>query len=191
MSGNVPPVANEREALSGYLAQQRYVLRLTAFGLDDEQARLVPTTSALSIGGLLKHVSAAERFWMDLVEQRVDVGADARQYEDNFRFGANDTLSGVLDAYEQTASQTAGIIESIGDLGQSVPIPHSVPWFPKDVDAWSVRWVLLHLIEETARHAGHADFIREAIDGATAFPLMAAVEHWPPSPWVEAWKPAA
>jgi hypothetical protein len=59
-----------------------------------------------------------------------------------------------------------------------------VPWFPKGVAAWSVRWVLLHLIEETARHAGHADLLREAVDGATAYPLLAAAESWPATPWL-------
>jgi hypothetical protein len=52
---------------------------------------------------------------------------------------------------------------------------------------WSVRWVLLHLIQETARHAGHADIIRESIDGATALPLMAAVEGWPPRRTIRPW----
>jgi hypothetical protein len=70
-----------------------------------------------------------------------------------------------------------------------VPVPRDAPWFPRDVDAWSVRWVLLHLIAETARHAGHADIIREAIDGATAFPLMAAAENWPVTPWMQPWQP--
>jgi hypothetical protein len=51
--------------------------------------------------------------------------------------------------------------------------------------------VLLHLIEETARHAGHADIVRESVDGATWFALMAGAEKWPPSPWVEAWQPPA
>jgi hypothetical protein len=68
-------------------------------------------------------------------------------------------------------------------------VPKGVPWFPADVEAWSVRWVLLHLIEETARHVGHADIIRESLDGATAIPLMAAVEGWPASPWVQPWEP--
>jgi hypothetical protein len=77
----------------------------------------------------------------------------------------------------------------IEDLGQEVPVPKGVPWYPSDVDNWSVRWVLLHLIEETARHAGHADILREAIDGATAFPLMAAVEGWPETPWMKPWRP--
>jgi Protein of unknown function (DUF664) len=65
--------------------------------------------------------------------------------------------------------------------------PKGVAWIPGDVIAWSVRWVLLHLIEETARHAGHGNIIREALDGATALPLMAAAEGWPANPWVQPW----
>jgi hypothetical protein len=63
----------------------------------------------------------------------------------------------------------------------------SRPEFPDDIEAWSVRWVLLHLIAETARHAGHADIVRESVDGATAFPLMAAAEGWPATPWRQPW----
>ena len=59
-----------------------------------------------------------------------------------------------------------------------VPVPQ-VPWFPKDIEAWTVRWVLVHLIEETARHWGHADIVRETVDGAQALELLAAVENWP------------
>ena len=70
------------------------------------------------------------------------------------------------------------------------PVPRGVPWFPDDIEAWSVRWVLLHLIQETARHAGHADIVRECVDGAAAMPLMAAVEGWPETPWVKPWQPA-
>ncbi|HWM02635.1 MAG TPA: DUF664 domain-containing protein, partial [Actinophytocola sp.] len=61
MPGLVAPVADEREGLLAYLAQQRLVLRLTAHGLTDEQARAAPTASPLSVGGLIKHVTAAER----------------------------------------------------------------------------------------------------------------------------------
>ena len=80
------------------------------------------------------------------------------------------------------AAETEAVIAAIPDLGQPVPVPKDVPWNPPDVDAWSVRWVLLHLIEETARHAGHADIVRESLDGATAFPLLAAAEGWPATP---------
>ena len=68
------------------------------------------------------------------------------------------------------------------------PCPPRRPLVPRDVDAWSVRWVLLHLIEETARHAGHADIIREHLDGATAFELMAAAEGWPATDWLKPWQ---
>lgn len=92
--------------------------------------------------------------------------------------------------YEQVAAETEAIIAGIADLDQPVPVPDA-PWFPSDSPPWSVRWVLLHLIEETARHAGHADIVREAIDGATAFPLMAAAEGWPATPWMQPWEAPA
>ena len=71
-----------------------------------------------------------------------------------------------------------------------MPVPRDVPWFPQDIDYWSVRWVALHLIEELARHAGHADIIRESIDGATMYELMAGIEEWPETDWIKPWKPA-
>ena len=64
--------------------------------------------------------------------------------------------------------------------------------FGSDVETkGTARWVLLHLIEEIARHAGHADIVRENIDGATAFPLLAAAEGWPSTPWLQPWQPRA
>ena len=125
---------------------------------------------------------------MDVVLQKPR-GNEA-DYEANFRFGPDETLADVLAAYDDTAKSTDAVIDGIADLGQPVPVPKGVPWFPDDIDAWSVRWVLLHLIQETARHAGHADIVRESIDGATAFPLMAAAEGWPATPWLQPWQPA-
>ncbi|HWE90685.1 MAG TPA: DinB family protein [Pseudonocardiaceae bacterium] len=186
MAGNVAPVADERSGLLAFLAQQRYVLRLTAHGLTDEQARLAPSASALSVGGLIKHVVSTERGWIDTVLRRPAENSPD-EYLANFQLGPDETLAGVLDHYAEVAAETERVIAGIADLGQPVPVP-AAPWFPKDVQAWSVRWVLLHLIEETARHAGHADIVRESIDGAQAFPLMAAVENWPPSPWMRPWK---
>jgi Protein of unknown function (DUF664) len=102
----------------------------------------------------------------------------------------DETLADVLAFQAAVAERTESVIASIADLGQPVSVPAGVPWFPADVDAWSVRWVLLHLIQETARHAGHADIVRESIDGASAFPLMAAVEGWPETPWLQPWQPS-
>jgi uncharacterized damage-inducible protein DinB len=190
MPGNVRPVSDEREGLLAFLAQQRDAIRNAAYGLTDEQARATPSASALSVGGLIKHVAATERGWIDTMLQR-ESGSSEADYENGFRLGPDETLAGVLADYEQAAKETEEAVSGIADLGQPVPVPRGVPWFPDDVDAWSVRWVLLHLIEETARHAGHADIVRESIDGATCYPLMAAVEGWPSTPWLEAWQPAS
>jgi uncharacterized damage-inducible protein DinB len=191
MPALVPPVADERDGLLSTLAQQRYVLRLAAYGLTDEQARATPTASTLSVGGLIKHVASAEWVWGQRILQR----PHARSVDDylaDFRLGPDETLASVLDRYAAVAAETEAFVAGIPDLGQPVPVPRDVPWFPSDVEAWSVRWVLLHLIQETARHAGHADIIRESLDGATALPLMAAAEGWAPSRWVQPWPgPAA
>jgi hypothetical protein len=190
MGGNVRPIADERDGLLRYLEQQRHVIRIAAYGLTDEQAGSSPTTSPLSVGGLIKHVAYTERGWMDTVLQRTRPAAEGEeQYSQHFDFGPQESLADVLAFYDEVAKETDEIIAGIADLGRPVPVPQDAPWFPKDIEAWSVRWVLFHLIQETARHAGHADIIREHIDGATAFPLMAAAEGWPESPWMKPWAP--
>ncbi len=183
---------DERDGLLSYLAQQRLVLRIAAHGLTDEQARATPTVSSLSVGGLIKHVGQVERSWIDITLQRSapPEASDAAGYDDGFHLLPDETLAETLEEYAAIAAETEEVITGIEDLGQPVPVPKGVPWFPDDVDAWSVRWVLLHLIQETARHAGHADIVRESIDGASAYPLMAAVESWPETPWMKPWRPA-
>jgi uncharacterized damage-inducible protein DinB len=194
MPALVPPIADEREGLLAYLAHERDAVRIAAYGLTDEQAQATPTASALSVGGVIKHVATVERAWMDTVLQR-DRGPRQereRRYQEGFRLAPDETLADALALYDEAAKETDAIIAGIADLGQPVPVPKDVPWFPSDVQAWSVRWVLLHLIQETARHAGHADIIRESIDGATAFSLKAAAEGWPATPWLTPWqRPAA
>jgi hypothetical protein len=99
-------------------------------------------------------------------------------------------VESLLDDYALAAVETIDAIANVS-LEDPVPVPKGVPWFPSDIEAWSVRWVLLHLIEEAARHAGHADIVRESIDGATCHPLMAAVEGWPATEWLQPWTPPA
>ena len=187
MPGSVPPVADEREGLTGYLEQQRHVLRIAAFGLTDDQARATPTPSSLSVGGLIKHCASVERNWMNYVLERKS-NVDPGEYAENFRMAPGETVADVLRLHREAAGETDAILVDLA-LDHPVPVPRDAPWFPKEVEAWSVRWVFLHLIQETARHAGHADIIREAIDGATAFPLMAAAENWPATPWLQPWQP--
>jgi hypothetical protein len=112
-----------------------------------------------------------------------DYGAEHTMRED-------ETLEELLDGLRRQSATTLQVFAD-ADLDAFVPVPRNVPWFPKDVDHWSVRWVALHLIQEMSRHAGHADIIRESIDGATMYELMAGVEGWAETDWIKPWKPAA
>ncbi len=186
MAATVPPVANEREGLLQYLDHERYKLNVTALGLTEELARATPTASELSVGGLVKHVGLTERSWTGNILRR-EPELDFSAYADTFRLTDDETLEAVIGLYDEVAAETTEVIAGIDDLGYPVPVPPA-PWNPKDVSEWSVRWVLLHMIEETARHAGHADIIRETIDGATFYPLLAASEGWPETEWLRPWR---
>jgi uncharacterized damage-inducible protein DinB len=183
MPGLAQPSDDERALLLGFLAQQRDGLRNAAYGLTEDEARGAASASALSVASLIRHMAAGERGWMSMVTGGPSAGDQA------FELAAEDTLATLLDDYAVAAAETDATIASL-PLDHPVPVPRGVPWFPADVDAWSVRWVLLHLIEETARHAGHADIVRETIDGATCHALMAAVEGWPETDWLQPWKPS-
>jgi hypothetical protein len=115
---------------------------------------------------------------VEIVAQRQLPELRDQDYEAGFRLEEGETVADVLALQAAVAEETEAIVAEIADLGQPVPVPKGIPWFPQDVEAWSVRWVLLHVIEETARHAGHADIIRESLDGATMYQLMAAAEGW-------------
>jgi uncharacterized damage-inducible protein DinB len=188
MDANVPPVPDERSGLLGFLAQQRRVLKHAAYGLTEEQLRATPSASALSVGGLIKHVTFTERGWIARVTGGPEVSS-AESYGQEFQLTDEETLESLIADLDAAGAETEAAIAAIDDLGQAVPVPKGQPWFPKDIEAWSVRWVLLHLIEEHARHAGHADIIRESIDGATWYGLLAAAENWPESPWLKPWRP--
>ena len=191
MPGQAPFHTDERDLLLGYVNQQRAVLHLTAYGLTDEQARTpAAAPSPLTVGGLVKHVAKTEQGWIDMVLERERPATSEDDYVENFTMRPDETLADVLAAAVAIGEETNRVIRSIDDLGQRVPVPQGVPWYPDDLDAWSVRWVLMHIATETARHAGHADIVREAIDRATAFPLMAAAEGWPATPWMQPWEPA-
>jgi len=187
--GQAAPHHDERELLLAFIEQQRDGLRFAAYGLTDEQARLTPTAGTLSIGGLITHVAATERGWIDLIPgarpNPADVAAES-DYEAGFQLAADRTLANALAELDAVAAATAEVVRRT-PLDADVPVPKGVPWYPDDIDAWSVRWVLLHLVEEIGRHAGHADIVRESIDGATMFALMAAAEGWPATEWLQPW----
>lgn len=188
MPGLPRPHDDETTLLLAFVAQQRDLLATAAHGLTDEQARATPTVSALSVGGLVKHVTAMERSWMDAVLQRTRPEAGGT-YQDDFVMGPDETLADLLADMAAAGAETEAIVAGL-PLDHPVPVPDA-PWFPEDVTAWSLRFVLLHLVEELARHAGHADVVREHVDGATWYGLMAAREQVDLGPWVQPWTPAA
>ena len=110
------------------------------------------------------------------------------EYADQYVMREDETLADLLNELAEQNAETLRVFAE-ADLDTPVPVPHDVPWFPQDIDNWSVRWVALHLIEELARHAGHADIIRETIDSATMYELMAANEGWPETDFIKRWRP--
>ncbi|MFI9644255.1 DinB family protein [Micromonospora sp. NPDC051925] len=157
-------LTGERADLAQAVSLHRGFLRHTVRGLTDAQAATRSTVSELCLGGLIKHVTVVEQRWARFMVG----GAEAMQSEpvdwaDLFRMSGDDTLAGLLDRYAETSAHTDELIATL-DLDASHPLPEA-PWFAPGA-RWSVRRVLLHIIAETAQHAGHADIIRESIDGA-------------------------
>jgi hypothetical protein len=197
MPGQAPIVGDERESLRVFLEYHQGSYPALAFGLSDDQARSTPTVSALSIGGLIKHATGVQRSWMERVEVAPEFPPqDTRPfeeivatYQDEYVMRDDETLPDLLDKFTAQNAETLRILNE-ADLDTPVPVPHDVPWFPKDIDNWTVRWVIHHLINELARHAGQADIIRESIDGATLYDLVAGIEGWEETEWIKPWKPA-
>ncbi|SED66868.1 DinB family protein [Jiangella alba] len=178
----------ERAALLGQLAAARAALLTTVRGLTDAQAAERPAVSALCLGGLVKHVTAMEESWLRFVVEGpsamtydlpdgvtwADLAAGtAREvprwsldHADAFRLLPGETLAGVVERYERVAAGTERTVAAVDDLSAAHPLPDA-PWNPPGASR-SVRGVLLHLIAETAQHAGHADLLRESLDGQTS-----------------------
>jgi predicted enzyme related to lactoylglutathione lyase/uncharacterized damage-inducible protein DinB len=190
MALHVPPVASETDAIHAFLTGAQDAFRVLLHGLTAREAALAPSASSLSVGGLVKHVTATQRGWLDAVEAAPSPAppGDVTDYLDGFTFRATDSLDDLLAAFDEVSAAVLAAVVRV-DLDTAVPVPDA-PWFPKDVDAWNVRWVWWHLMEELNRHAGHGDIVRETVDGATMYSLVAAREGLPDLPWLPAWKPA-
>lgn len=175
MKKDTTVIANrERTDLLETLAKHRGFLRFTVVGLSDDQAGDHPTVSALCLGGLIKHVTEAESAWVDFILN--GPAAMSRNFEEwtsesiadewksRFQMNRDETLSGLLEQYAEVARRTDEVVAGLADLDDGHPLPEA-PWFEKG-GHWSARRVLLHVIAETAQHAGHADIIRESLDGS-------------------------
>ncbi|GAB3131726.1 DinB family protein [Tsukamurella serpentis] len=182
-----PAADTERAGYRGFLVQQLDALRHTAFGLTEEQIRLAPARSALTVGGLIKHVTVVLDGWCSRAEAAPESATENTGSDEGFDLTDTDTLESLLAAYDTAGDRALALVDT-ADLDLLAPVPEA-PWFPKDLEGWSIRWILLHLIEEVARHAGHADIVREQIDGATMYELVAAAEDMGDLGFVQPWTP--
>jgi len=155
-------LGSEREALENFLDAQREGLIRKIEGLDDEAARQTPTASSLSLLGLVKHSAIWERRWFQVVmagrelpEAWPTVQTEPRDAD--LMVDEKDTVDHWIAYYREQIAQSRAVAASM-DLDDPCARP--------DIIACNVRYVLFHMIEETARHAGHADIIRETLDGS-------------------------
>ncbi|MFD5080372.1 DinB family protein [Streptomyces sp. NPDC058371] len=163
---------DERGALIAFLEAERGGIRRALIGLTAEQAASRPSASELSLAGLLKHVAEVEQGWIARAKgEPTAVQRDESNWHECFVLVGDETVEGQLAYWEKVAAETEAFIRSAPSLDETFLLPEA-PWFPPEGRV-SIRWVALHLIRETARHAGHADIIRESLDGATAFELVA------------------
>jgi uncharacterized damage-inducible protein DinB len=185
MTTTPPTLDAERTDLLAELASARAAMVQTIRGLTDEQAGETPTASALCLGGLVKHVTRVEEAWMRFVVE----GPSAMSYdlpegvtwadlmsgtatrlpdwmlerEHDFRMMPGDTLAAIVARYEEVAARTDELVATLPDLSATQPLPEA-PWHEPGT-VYSVRRVLIHVIAETTQHAGHADILRETLDG--------------------------
>jgi uncharacterized damage-inducible protein DinB len=156
----------EREDLLAIAADQRRNFLYTVDGLTDEQAATRTTVSELTIGGLVKHLGVVHRSWLDAV-----AGTAPEVYEmsdldlDHNRMVESDTLAGLLEAFHAAAAAFERAVREEPDLDRAFTLPR-YPWSPPQPIVWTVRHALVHIFREVAHHSGHADIIREALDGA-------------------------
>jgi uncharacterized damage-inducible protein DinB len=155
------PITSEREALGGFLDLQREALIRKVEGLPEADARKTPTASSLSLLALIKHSAIWERRWFQVLLAGREFPGEWPEAEDDtepdLQVSESDTVEYWVGYYrEQIEASRAVVAERDLDALCASPV----------VARRNTRWVVLHMIEETARHAGHADIIRETLDGS-------------------------
>jgi hypothetical protein len=143
----------EKATLLGFLNHLRDAIATKAEGVPEPQVRAAGVPSGTSLLGLVKHLACVERLYFQ--------GEDVDDWEATMRPTPDETADGLLADYRDAVRRANEVIEACADLG--LPAPRA----PHRKSAPSMRWVLVHMIEETGRHAGHADIVREQIDGST------------------------
>ena len=152
---------SEREVLEAFLDLYRAVLTRKLAGLSDAQIRQRHVPSQTTLGGLIKHLTAVEREWFQTVLARrpEDEPGEAPR-DDGWALGPGESAASVIEGYERACAASR---RTASGFALQDPVPH-----PR-LGRVCLRWIYIHMIEETARHAGHADILREQTDGATGF----------------------
>lgn len=174
-------VTGEQDVLATFVLQQLAQLRTTVHGLTDEQAEAVPSASVYSLAELLHHTSEVAAGYAEMIAAAPEAGGD---YVHTWMTTAESaiTLEQRLEAFDAAVARTREIVTAPMDLSVLVPVPEA-EWFPPELTHWERRWVLAHLIAELGRHAGHADIVRESIDGKGSYELNDLAEGKEPIDW--------
>ncbi len=166
--------AQEREDLLAIVADQRRIFLYTVVEITDEQAATRTTVSELTLGGILKHLAGLQRSWLAVIDGTAPAEVGWSDLDpDHYRMTESETLAGLLDAFRAAAADFDRSVRDEPDLDRKLTLPR-YPWSPSEPVVWTARHVLLHVFREIAHHSGHADIIREALDGSSTTARMAA-----------------
>ena len=158
-----PIAGDEKDVLAGYLDHYRETMLAICQGLPEDALRRPMVPSGTSLLGMMKHLAYVEMGWFQeiVAGERVDYPFDENDPDADFRLEAGETAPGIFDLYRSACARSREILASVSldDLAAG----------DKRSADYNVRWIVVHMIEETARHAGHADILREQLDGAVGF----------------------
>ena len=173
-----PARHDEISGLIGYLDQQLAAIRAATYGLTEQQARETPCRSALSIGGIIKHTAYGLRGAAATIgnEGRAEIGAAGyAAHAASFALTETETMAGVLADFDAARALCLVAVADADPDAEFLAPP--APWFGlTEATPAKLRYFLVHQIEETARHAGHADIIREQLDGVSVPSLVMTLE---------------
>jgi hypothetical protein len=154
-------VAGERATLEGFLEFFRDEIVRKVSGVSEADARRALVPSKTTLAGLVRHLTAVERHWfLRRLDERPEESIPANSWgdDDSWDLGPADTVESLLTEYRAVCAESREVAARFADLDHTVPHP--------GLGRITFRWIYVHMIEETGRHAGHADILREQIDGS-------------------------
>lgn len=171
-AGRPDSTGSEGQVLEAFLDFHRQVLAAKVDGISETEARRRRVPSQTTLGGLIKHMTGVERGWFqDVLGGRnpEEIGPHAGGGDDSWDLAEDETVSSLIKEYQQSCEQSRQTAARFA-LDDAVPEP--------DMGRVSLRWIYVHMIEETARHVGHADILREQTDGSAGMDGDTAVTTW-------------